>query len=126
VLILATRIDQHQFVVLELRAVLHIMQDTGIVAATDDGAIGGMARSLGGKSVLDLGLQLVFVHAGTCGLHRPTVRARTDCTGLAHQAQFLRTLEQAHLVEQMIEVHELVGGHRAGAGAGADAFDPVQ
>ena len=73
----------------------------------------------------ELGLDLVFHHARAAGLHRAPVCAGRNFRGALHEADFLRPLEQAHLVQDVVEGDELTRGVHAVAALGADFIHPV-
>ena len=57
--------------------------------------------------VNELGLELVFLHAGPARAHRAAMGVDGDASRLAHDAGLGAALEEPHLVQQMIERDEL-------------------
>ena len=103
---LAAGVDQHELAVLELRVVRAVVEHAGVRAGRDDRRI----RALGAVApefVQELGLELVFVHAGPDRLHRAPVCRDRDLRGAAHRARLRPALEQPHLVQQVVERDEL-------------------
>ena len=82
---LAARVDEHEVAVDELRVVRAVVQHAGVGAGRDDRrvrAVGAVAAEL----VQELGLELVFHHAGPARAHRAAVGSDRDASRLAHDA----------------------------------------
>ncbi len=71
-----------------------------------------------------LGHDLVFPAARPAEAHGPHVRARGDAGRLPHDIDFDTRLEQAHVVQHVIESDDLQGWMPAVARLGAQAVDP--
>ena len=75
---LATCVDQHEVAVGERTRVVAVMEDVGVVAAADDGAVSGTGRAVTPERVLDANLEFRFAHAGPRRPHEIGVRRRRD------------------------------------------------
>ncbi|MCY1397965.1 hypothetical protein D9M71_129890 [compost metagenome] len=122
---LAGRIDQHQIAVLEHVVVLAVVQDAGIAAGRDDRAVGRQLGAPLAELVVKLGLQVVLVQPCTAGLHGTHMGSCGDFRSLAHHRDLASRLDQAHLMQAVVEGDEL-GGHRgAMACLAAHVVDPA-
>ncbi len=118
-----TGVDQQQIPVPQLGIVLGVMQNAAVGAATDDGRVRGAAPILP-KYILQLGFHLKLRSAGPRTAHRPTMGFGRYGAGPAHDLQLRRTLDQPHLVQQMVEADELPWRGDAGACPAAYLIDP--
>ena len=74
VVVFGAGIDEQQITVAQSIAILGVVQHAGIRATGDDGRIGGTATTAAREFVVELGLHLVFAHAGAARTHGTTVR----------------------------------------------------
>ncbi len=93
------------------------MQDTAIFAAADNGVIGGIARAVAIKFVVNFPLQLILKHPRTAFFHRADMRQRANFPGAAQDSNLFRRFEQAHLMDDRSPVS--YGGRRGQILAGA-------
>ncbi len=100
------------------------MQNAGVVAAANNGRVGGPGAAGQHAFVFNLGLQLVFHHAGFAGFHGAGVSPSADFRGLAHQGDFLLRFEQAQVVQQVRHVGKVFRRLGTGAHLGANLVDP--
>ena len=102
-------IYQQQIAGAKRGVILAVMQDAAVRATADDGQV----RKVGvvyAKFVHHLGGDFVFAFTRLAGLHGPHMRTRGDARGFAHGVHFGAALEQAHVVQHVIERHDLLRG----------------
>ena len=87
--------------------VLVVVQDAGVRPAAHDRVVGNV-RVVAAELVQQLRHHLVFRATGTREAHRALVRAHGDAGRLAHRVHFRARLEQAHVVQQVVERDELL------------------
>ena len=119
-----TGIDKQNIAVVQRCVVFCVMQDAGVLAAADDGGIGGLTARLA-KLVQELRLQFVFHHARLADVHGALVRTGSDIRGLAHDLDFGAAFVQTHIVYKMFQRNKLVRCMFAGARLAANAIDPA-
>ncbi len=123
-LVFASRIDQQQITVRKLGVVLSIVQNTGVGAAADDRVIGNICI-VAPELVRELSHDFIFHPAGCGEAHGAFVCAHRDRCGAAHHLQLSAGLVQPHVVQGMIERHELLRRMHTQAGARLQAIDPA-
>ena len=109
-LVFGARIDQHQITIAQLALVFGVMQNTGVITTTDDAVIGSKAGTMTGKLVLNFPFQMVFEQACARFFHRAAMGFRRNLRRGAHQGNFRRRFEQAHLVHQRTPIHLGIDG----------------
>ena len=83
-LIFATGVNQHQIAVAQRTFVFGVVQNAAVFPAADNGVVGGIARAVAVKFVVNFAFQLVFEHPGTAFLHGAGVCQRADFARAAH------------------------------------------
>ena len=121
---LAARVDQEQLAVLHLAAVLAVVQHAGIGPAADDRVVGDVGAAAV-ELVQDLRHHLVFHAARPRRRGGAPVRGAGDLRRAAHGDQLGAALGEAHLVQRMVERHELVRRVHAVPALGAKLVDPA-
>jgi len=82
------------------------VKNAGVGAGGDDRRIRAF-RAVAAELVDELGLELVLLHAGPAGAHGAAVGTDGDLGRLPHRAALVAALEQAHLVQQVVERDEI-------------------
>jgi len=100
------------------------MQDAGVGAAADDGRI-GMGRAVAREFVSVFRRQGILVPARATLGHAAHMGRRRDGRCPAHQGQLGAPLEQAHLVQMMLQGHDFPRGMDPGAGLFLQTPDPA-
>ncbi len=100
------------------------MQDAGVATRGDDAAVSRHLRAALAELVIQFGFQVVLEQAGTAGLHGTDVRTSGNLRRMLHHLHLVARLEQAHVVQQMIERDEFAGRLCALARLAADGLDP--
>src|SRR5690606_19174277 len=118
------RVYQYQVAVADLAAVLGVVQDAGVAPCGNNRGIGRGTAAVAHEGMLQLGLQLVLVHPRAAHLHGADVGFGGDIPGRLHDADFRRALVQAHVVQQVVQRHELLRRLGAHARLAADGVDP--
>src|SRR2546430_6158774 len=114
---LATRVHQQQIPVGERLVVLPVVQNAAVTAAAHDRVVGGVGI-VAPEFVQQLRHHLIFGGAGAAEAHRPLVCPRGDARASAQQRELVPRLVEPHVVQHVIERHELLrrGGPAAGPG----------
>src|SRR5690606_15480347 len=113
-----------QIAIAQRGVVVYVVQNAAIGAAAHDGRVRRPAVVAAIKG-LELGLDLVLVHARPADFHGPAVSLRAKLGGAAHHGNFGGALEQPHLVQVVRQRHDLIGRARAQAGLAAQVIDPA-
>ena len=82
------------------------MQHAGVGAAADDGGIGG-AAAVAAELGQQLRLHFILPAPGAGGGHGQAVGPGADACGPGHDVELGAVLHQPHLVEQVLQGHEL-------------------
>ena len=107
----APGVDQQEIAVGHGRVVAYVMEDAGVRAGGDNRRVGRVLRSPAPECIQKLGLDLVFVPAGTRRPHRTAMAVSGDAGGAAHGCELGRILDQAHFIEGHAQVGN-AGGRR--------------
>ena len=102
-LVLATRIDQHQLTILQRRIIIGVMQYARIGAAANNTRIGTVPGATVHKLINQFRFELRLGSASPAILHGPDMRLGADICGFAHYCYFSLTLNQALFMEQMFK-----------------------
>ncbi len=121
---LAAGVHQQQVAVVERLVVVAVMQDAAVRAAADDRVIGGVGV-VTPELVQQLGHHLVLGGARAAEAHDALMRLRGDARAGAQQLELAPRLVEAHVVQHVIERHELLRRVAAVARLGAQAVDPA-
>ena len=108
-LVFAARVDQQELAVLQLPAVLAIVQHAGVGAAGDDRRIGDRLRAAAQELVRELRFDLVLVPSDARAIHRPPMGARGNGGRAAHQRDLVLVLHEPQHVDRLPHVDDLFG-----------------
>ena len=86
---------QQQIMPAKPLVVIDVMQNAGILTASNDGRISGILCTPLAKRIFELRFNLVLKHARLASAHRPAVGSDRDCRGFFHCPDFGRTLDEA-------------------------------
>jgi hypothetical protein len=108
-LILAPGVDQQELAVLQLPAVLAVVEHARVRAARDDRRIGDRLRAAPQELVGELRFDLVFVPAGAGAIHRPPVSRGGNGRRATHQGDLVLVLHETQRIDRLPHVDDLFG-----------------
>ena len=92
-------VDKDEVSILHLCIVFRVVKTTGVLTTTDNGVIGRKARAVLRKTVLNRGLQMVFITTRATLTHRAAVSLSTDISCPLHDAHLRLRLNQSMLMK---------------------------
>lgn len=122
---LTAGINQHQLPILDGRIVVDVVQNAAVGTTTHDRRVGLEAGPCSGTMAQDSSFQLILMDTRPGQTHRRAVGLGGDLRRTAHHRQLLFILEQPHLVQQVVQQHQLLRSLRSLTCPGAYRVEPA-